>query len=129
MRSYRRVWEKYREIAAREPERVVLIAGDLCIDEVHEQIVEAVSEKLIAGQLSWAAFLAGRGSRGRSYAVERQRGQEPFDSAQGRLSRHSRPGGRRYEWKPAVEVPSRRRPSQKASESGKSCPATGQLFP
>jgi dTMP kinase len=48
---YRRVWRKYREIAAREPERVVLIEGDLTIDEVHEQIVEAVSERLVlAGQ-------------------------------------------------------------------------------
>ncbi len=45
---YQRVWEKYREIAAREPERVVLIEGNLTIDEVHEQIVEAVSERLIA---------------------------------------------------------------------------------
>lgn len=44
---YRRVWQKYREIAAREPERVVLIEGDLGIDEVHEQIVEAVSERLV----------------------------------------------------------------------------------
>ena len=30
----------------REPERVVLIEGDLTIDEVHEQIVEAVAERL-----------------------------------------------------------------------------------
>ena len=45
---YRRVWEKYREIAAREPERVVLIEGDLTIDEVHEQIVESVSERIVA---------------------------------------------------------------------------------
>jgi len=44
---YRRVWEKYREIAAREPARVVLIEGDLTIDEVHEQIVESVSEWLL----------------------------------------------------------------------------------
>lgn len=44
---YRRVWEKYREIAAREPERVVAIEGDLGIDEVHEQIVEAVAERLV----------------------------------------------------------------------------------
>ncbi|MFZ1083792.1 MAG: dTMP kinase [Terracidiphilus sp.] len=43
---YRRVWRKYREIAQREPERVVLIEGDLTIDEVHEQIVEAVAERL-----------------------------------------------------------------------------------
>jgi dTMP kinase len=44
---YRRVWEKYREIAAREPDRVVLIEGDLAIDEVYEQIIEAVAERLI----------------------------------------------------------------------------------
>jgi dTMP kinase len=42
-----RVWEKYREIAAREPERVVLIAGDLSTDEIHEQIAEAVAERLL----------------------------------------------------------------------------------
>jgi len=44
---FRRVWEKYREIAAREPERVALIEGDLTIDDVHEQIVEAVAERLV----------------------------------------------------------------------------------
>ena len=44
---YRRVWEKYREIAAREPERVVMIEGDLTLDEVHEQIIEAVAERLL----------------------------------------------------------------------------------
>ena len=44
---YRRVWEKYREIAAREPQRVVRIEGDLGIDEVHEQIVEIVAERLL----------------------------------------------------------------------------------
>jgi dTMP kinase len=44
---HRRVWEKYREIAAREPARVVLIPGDLGIDEIHEQIVEAVAERLL----------------------------------------------------------------------------------
>jgi len=44
---FRRVWEKYHEIAARERERVVLIEGDLTIDEVHEQIVEAVAERLV----------------------------------------------------------------------------------
>ena len=43
---YGRVWQKYREIAQREPERVVVIEGDLTIDEVHEQIVEAVAERL-----------------------------------------------------------------------------------
>jgi dTMP kinase len=44
---YRRVWQKYREIAARESDRVVLIEGDLSIDEVHEQIVEAVAARLM----------------------------------------------------------------------------------
>ena len=44
---HRRVWEKYREIAAREPDRVVLIEGDLGIDEIHEQIVETVAERLL----------------------------------------------------------------------------------
>ncbi len=43
---YRRVWEKYREIAVREPGRVVLIEGDLSLDEVHEKIVEAVAALL-----------------------------------------------------------------------------------
>lgn len=43
---YRRVWEKYREIALREAGRVVLIEGELSIDEVHERIVEAVAGRL-----------------------------------------------------------------------------------
>ncbi|HEY1767553.1 MAG TPA: dTMP kinase [Terracidiphilus sp.] len=46
-----RVWQKYREIATREPQRIVLIEGDLTIEEMHEQIVEAVAERLLlAGQ-------------------------------------------------------------------------------
>ena len=44
---HRRVWEKYHEIAQREPQRVVLIEGDLSIDEIHQQIVDAVSGKLL----------------------------------------------------------------------------------
>ncbi len=44
---YQRVWEKYREIAAREPNRVILIEGNLGIEEVHEQILEAISERLV----------------------------------------------------------------------------------
>ncbi|SPE24898.1 Thymidylate kinase [Candidatus Sulfotelmatomonas gaucii] len=47
---YRRVWEKYHEIARREPDRVVLIEGDLSIDEVHEQIIESVAERLVTAQ-------------------------------------------------------------------------------
>ena len=45
---FRRVWQKYRDIAKREPDRVALIEGNLGIDEVHEQIIEAVSERLVA---------------------------------------------------------------------------------
>jgi dTMP kinase len=44
---HHRVWEKYHEIAVREPGRVVLIEGDLSIDSIHEQIVAAVSERLL----------------------------------------------------------------------------------
>jgi dTMP kinase len=43
---FSRVWRKYRTIAAREPDRVVLIEGDLSIDEVHERIVETVAGRL-----------------------------------------------------------------------------------
>ena len=43
---YTRVREAYRAIAARDTERVVTIEGDLAIDEVHEQIVEAVAMRL-----------------------------------------------------------------------------------
>ena len=43
---YRRVRQKYLEIAAREPGRVVLIEGDHSIKEVHKQIVAVVGERL-----------------------------------------------------------------------------------
>ena len=43
---FRRAWQKYREIAEREPDRVVLIEGNLGIDEVHEQVIEAVTERI-----------------------------------------------------------------------------------
>jgi dTMP kinase len=39
---HRRVRDKYLEIAAREPQRVVLIEGDLSIDEAHARVIEAV---------------------------------------------------------------------------------------
>jgi dTMP kinase len=45
---YGRAWAKYKEIAQREPGRVVAIEGELTIDEVHERVVAAVSEKLLA---------------------------------------------------------------------------------
>lgn len=43
---YRRVYDKYREIAHREPSRVVMIEGDDGIEEVHQRIMEAVKSKL-----------------------------------------------------------------------------------
>lgn len=44
---FSRVWQKYREIAKRESQRVVLIEGNLTVEEVHEQIVETVSERVV----------------------------------------------------------------------------------
>jgi dTMP kinase len=49
---YCRVWKQYEVIARREPERVVAIAGNLSIEETHEQIVEAVAERLVLAELS-----------------------------------------------------------------------------
>jgi dTMP kinase len=43
---FTRVWQKYREIAAREPQRVILIEGDLSVDEVHEKIAATVAARL-----------------------------------------------------------------------------------
>jgi dTMP kinase len=43
---YRRVFDKYREIAAREPLRVVVIDNDGSIDEVHRHIVQVVQGRL-----------------------------------------------------------------------------------
>jgi dTMP kinase len=43
---HRRVWEKYKEIAAREPSRVVVIAGEQSIEQVHQQVVAAVQNLL-----------------------------------------------------------------------------------
>ena len=43
---FRRVYDKYREIAAREPMRVVAIEGNLGVEEVHAQVTNAVSERL-----------------------------------------------------------------------------------
>jgi dTMP kinase len=43
---YRRVFEKYCEIARRDPLRVVVIDGDAGIQEIHERIVEIVRERL-----------------------------------------------------------------------------------
>lgn len=43
---YSRVRQKYREIALREPKRVLMIEGELSIDEVHERIAVAVAARL-----------------------------------------------------------------------------------
>jgi dTMP kinase len=43
---YRRVFDKYQEIAAREPLRVVAIDSNGSIDEVHERIVHVVRGRL-----------------------------------------------------------------------------------
>ena len=43
---YRRVFDKYRQIAAREPLRVAVIDSDGSIDEVHKRIVQVVQERL-----------------------------------------------------------------------------------
>jgi dTMP kinase len=43
---YQRVFEKYQEIARREPSRVVVIDGNGSIEEIHFQILAAVAEPL-----------------------------------------------------------------------------------
>jgi dTMP kinase len=43
---YRRVFDKYQEIAAREPLRVVAIDSNGSIDEVHRRVVEVVRGRL-----------------------------------------------------------------------------------
>ncbi len=48
---YRRVYDKYREIAAREPERVAVFAGDQSIEAIHQQIVVLVEQRLQAAGL------------------------------------------------------------------------------
>jgi dTMP kinase len=43
---YRRVFDKYQEIAAREPLRVVAIDSNGSIDEVHQRVVQVVQGRL-----------------------------------------------------------------------------------
>lgn len=42
---YRRVYDKYCEIAAREPRRVMVIEGDEGIDEIHRRLIRAVEAR------------------------------------------------------------------------------------
>lgn len=48
---YRRVFDQYQRIAAREPRRVTVIEGDQDIDTIHRQIVELVEQHLTAAGL------------------------------------------------------------------------------
>ena len=49
---YRRVYDQYRSIAAREPQRVTVIDGDRSVEDIHRQIRTLVEEKLqVAGLL------------------------------------------------------------------------------
>ncbi len=48
---YRRVYDQYRAIAAREPERVTVIDGDRSIEDIHLEIRSLVEEKLSAAGL------------------------------------------------------------------------------
>jgi dTMP kinase len=43
---FRRVFDKYAEIAQREPVRVITIDGDATIDEVHQRIVSLIQQRL-----------------------------------------------------------------------------------
>jgi dTMP kinase len=43
---YRRIYEKYEEIAAREPHRVVAIRDDASLDEIQSRIWDVVSSRL-----------------------------------------------------------------------------------
>jgi dTMP kinase len=45
---YRRVFDKYREIAARQPLRVVAIDSDGSIEEVHQRVVQVIRERVPA---------------------------------------------------------------------------------
>jgi dTMP kinase len=45
---YRRVFDKYQEIAAREPSRVAVIDSDGSIEEVHQRVVQVVEGRLLA---------------------------------------------------------------------------------
>jgi dTMP kinase len=46
---YRRVYDKYREIASRDTLRVVAIESDAAIEEIHQHIVRVVEERLQYG--------------------------------------------------------------------------------
>ncbi len=49
---YRRIYEKYEEIAAREPHRVVAVREDASLDEIQVSIWNAVSSRLTVSTMS-----------------------------------------------------------------------------
>jgi dTMP kinase len=53
---FKRVHEKYRAIAEREPVRVVVIDGDMTIHQVHRQVINAVEARLEEWQARYKAF-------------------------------------------------------------------------
>jgi len=62
---FRRVYDQYREIAAREPHRVVVIEGDQSIEAIHREIVRRVEERLAEPQVvngRWEAWTGVSGS-------------------------------------------------------------------
>jgi dTMP kinase len=54
---FRRVYDKYREIAVRDAGRIVAIEGDLGIEEVHDKIIQAVSTRLATTELGKASLV------------------------------------------------------------------------
>jgi dTMP kinase len=53
---FRRVYEKYRTIAEREPMRVIVVDGDMTINQVHRQVINAVEARLEAWQARYKTF-------------------------------------------------------------------------
>jgi dTMP kinase len=49
---YRRIYEKYEEIAAREPQRVLPIRDEATVEEIHTHILEAVITRLAKSNLT-----------------------------------------------------------------------------
>jgi dTMP kinase len=49
---YRRVYEQYRAIAAREPGRVAVIEGDQTIAAIHQQVVQLVEDRVRTAKLA-----------------------------------------------------------------------------
>ena len=57
---FRRVYEKYRAIAEREPVRVAVIDGDHTINQVHRQVINTVEARLEEWQVRYKALVEAR---------------------------------------------------------------------